>query len=129
MTKLLLVALGGAVGTSLRYGVGLGVARWLGTAFPFGTLVANVLGSFLLGLLMEAAPERPIFGVEARLVLGTGMMGGFTTYSSFNLETLRLAEQGEWGRCGLYLGATLVVCLLAGLGGIWLARSLRGPAG
>lgn len=129
MTKLLLVALGGAVGTSLRYGVGLGMARWLGTAFPFGTLAANVLGSFLLGLLMVAWPERPILGVEAKLVIGTGMMGGFTTYSSFNLETLRLAEQGEWSKCGLYLGATVLVCLAAGLGGIWLGRSLRGPAG
>lgn len=128
MWKLLLIALGGAVGTSLRYGISVGMARWVGTGFPFGTLAANVLGSFMLGVVMEAAPDRELAGVPAKLVLGTGVMGGFTTYSSFNLETLRLAEQGAWGRAGLYLGATLTVCILAGLGGILLVRSMRGPA-
>ncbi|HJL16670.1 MAG TPA: fluoride efflux transporter CrcB [Sandaracinaceae bacterium LLY-WYZ-13_1] len=128
MWKLVLIALGGAVGTSFRYGVGLGMTHWLGRSFPFGTLAANVLGSFLLGVVMEAAGDREIAGVQAKLVLGTGVMGGFTTYSSFNLETIRLAEQGAWGRAGLYLGATVVVCVLAGVGGVALARSLKGPA-
>ena len=128
MTKLLLIALGGAFGTSLRYGIGVGMTKWLGQGFPYGTLLANVLGSFLLGLVMESVGEREVIGVQWRLVLGTGVMGGFTTYSSFNLETIRLAEQGAWGRAGLYLGATLVVCVLAGLGGVALARSIRGPA-
>ncbi len=128
MYKLLLVALGGAVGTSLRYGIAAGMARWLGAAFPYGTLLANAIGCFLLGVVMEAAPERQLFGVPARLVLGTGVMGGFTTYSSFNLETLRLAEQGAWDRAGLYLASTLLVCAVAGFSGIALVRSLRGPA-
>jgi fluoride exporter len=126
--RLLLIALGGAVGASLRYGVGVGVSRLAGVGFPFGTLAANLLGSFLLGLLMEAAPERPIAGVPAKLVLGTGLLGGFTTYSSFNLETLRLAEQGQVGRAALYVGVTGVACLLAGAAGMGLARSLRPPS-
>ncbi len=128
MTKLLLIALGGAVGTSLRYGVGVGMTRWLGAGFPFGTLAANILGSFLLGVVMETAGDRQLAGVPVKLVLGTGVMGGFTTYSSFNLEALRLAEQGAWGRAGGYLGVTLLTCLLAGVGGIVLARSIRGPS-
>lgn len=125
MIKVALIALGGAVGTAMRYGISVGVLRWLGPGFPFGTLLANVLGSFLLGVVMEVSGEREIAGVQAKLVIGTGVMGGFTTYSSFNLETLRLAEQGAWGRAGLYLGATVLVCLLAGLGGVALGRTLR----
>jgi len=128
VTKLLLIALGGAVGTSLRYGIGVGMLRWLGSAFPYGTLTANILGSFLLGVVMESVGDRELAGVQLKLILGTGVMGGFTTYSSFNLETIRLAEQGAYGRAGLYLGLTLVVCLVAGVGGIALARSIRGPA-
>jgi len=123
-----MIALGGAVGTSLRYGIGVGMTRWLGPSFPYGTLAANVLGSFLLGVVMEAAGQREIAGVQAKLVLGTGVMGGFTTYSSFNLETLRLAEQGAFGRAGLYLALTVLACLAAGLGGVALARGLKGPA-
>ncbi|GAB5548309.1 MAG: CrcB family protein [Sandaracinaceae bacterium] len=125
MIKVALIALGGAVGTAMRYGISVGMLRWLGPGFPFGTLAANVLGSFLLGVVMEVSGEREIGGVQAKLVIGTGVMGGFTTYSSFNLETLRLAEQGAWGRAGLYLGATVLVCVLAGLGGVALGRSLK----
>lgn len=126
MWKLVLIATGGGVGTALRYAIGVGATRWLGASFPWGTLAVNVIGSLALGVVMEAAGEREIAGVQARLVLGTGVLGGFTTYSSFNLETIRLAEQGAWGRAALYLGATLLVCLLAGVGGVALARSLRG---
>ncbi len=126
MWRLLLIALGGAFGTALRYGVGLGMTRWIGAAFPWGTLVANVLGSFCLGVVMEAAGQRELLGVSLKLIVGTGMMGGFTTYSSFNLETIRLAEQGAWGRAGAYLGVTVVTCFVAGFSGVALARTLRG---
>lgn len=126
MWKLVLIAAGGGAGTALRYVIGLGATRWLGTGFPWGTLAVNVIGSLLLGVVMEAAGEREIAGVQAKLVLGTGVLGGFTTYSSFNLETIRLAEQGAWGRAALYLAGTMIVCLIAGVGGVALARSLRG---
>ncbi len=126
MWKIVLLAAGGGLGTALRYAVGLGATRWLGVGFPWATLAVNVLGSLLLGVVMEAAGEREIAGVQARLVLGTGVLGGFTTYSSFNRETIRLAEQGAWGRAIVYVLATLLVCLLAGVGGVALARSVRG---
>lgn len=125
MLEVVLIGVGGALGTLMRYGVGVSMTRWLGDGFPFGTLAANVLGSFLLGAVVEAIGTRELSGVRLKLVLGTGVMGGFTTYSSFNLETLRLAEAGEWPRAGVYLGATVLTCLLAGLAGIALVRSLK----
>ena len=124
MWNVVMIALGGAVGTAMRYGISVGMLRWLGPSFPFGTLLANLLGSLLLGVVMQLGGDHEIAGVNAKLVLGTGVMGGFTTYSSFNLETIRLAEQGAYGRAGLYVGATLVVCLLAGWGGVALARAV-----
>lgn len=124
---LLLVAGGGAIGTALRYGVALLLVREdVRAAFPWATFAVNVLGSFLLGLAAEALAERRIFGVDARSVVGTGMLGGFTTYSSFNLETLRMIEAGEHGKAGLYVGATLVACMVAGLLGVIAGRALRG---
>ena len=128
MLKLLFIALGGALGTSLRYGLGVGMTRWLGPSFPFGTLAANVIGSFLLGVVMAAAGEREVAGVRWTAVLGIGVLGGFTTYSSFNIDVIRLAEHDEWGKAGLYLTATVIVCLFAGLGGLMLGRSMRGDA-
>lgn len=123
------VAIGGALGTLMRYGVTVGMARVAGVAWPFGTFTANVLGSFALAFLMELAPRRSLAGVDVRLVLGTGLLGGFTTYSSFNLETLRMAQQAGWGRASLYVAATLVVCFVGGFVGYVLARWVRGDAG
>jgi len=116
----------GGLGTLLRYGAGLAAARWLGIALPFGTLLVNVLGSFALGLVAEALPKATLVGTDARLVLGVGLLGGFTTYSSFNLETLRLAQRGELGLAAGYAAATFVICLVAGLAGLTLGRALAG---
>lgn len=126
MWAIVMIGLGGAAGSVLRYLLSLGATRWLGATLPWGTLAANVIGSFALGVLMELSGERRIAGVQARLVLGTGVLGGFTTYSSFNLETLRLFEQGAVVRGGAYLLATILVCMLAGFAGIALARALKG---
>ncbi len=122
----LLVALGGGVGSALRYGVNLASIATLGVWLPFGTLIVNVVGSFVLGVVMEALGGRTLGGVDLRLVLGTGVLGGFTTYSSFNLETIRLWEQGAHGRAAGYAIATFVVCLAAGYLGLALARALKG---
>lgn len=123
---LLLVALGGAVGTSLRYGLALLGERWLPEAwFPWGTFAANVLGSFLLGWVFVAAEGRTLADVDLRLVLGTGVMGGFTTYSSYNLELIRMLADGETMRGATYLLATILVCLAAGFAGLALGRLLR----
>lgn len=121
----LAIALGGALGTALRYGLNVATVAWLGPALPYGTFAANVVGSFLLGIVMEVAGGREILGTDARLVLGTGVLGGFTTYSSFNLEAIRLAEQGAWARAGGYVGATVVVCVIAGIAGVAAARALK----
>lgn len=126
MTTALLIAAGGAVGTLLRYGVGVGLAQWLGAGFPYGTLAVNLLGSLVLVALMETAPELPLLGVELRLLVGTGVLGGFTTYSAFNFETLRMVQQGQVGKAALYLVATLIGCLMAGWLGLSLGRTLRG---
>lgn len=125
MWKLAAVALGGALGTALRYGVNIGMVRTLGPTFPWATLTVNVVGSLLLGVVMELSGTREVGGVSAKLVLGTGVLGGFTTYSSFNLETLRLFEQGAHTRALVYAVGTLALCLLAGLGGVVFARSLE----
>lgn len=122
----LAVAVGGAAGSMLRYALGLLAATVGGPDFPFGTFAANVLGSFGLGLVFVVGEGHTWLGVDARIALGTGAMGGFTTYSTFNLEMIRYAQEGMVGRALAYGALTLVVCLLAGLAGIAAGRALRG---
>jgi fluoride exporter len=119
------VAVGGALGSMLRYALGLLAATVGGPDWPFGTFGANVLGSFGLGLLFVLGEDHTLLGVDSRLLLGTGAMGGFTTYSTFNLEILRYAQEGMALRALAYGAATVLVCLLAGLGGLALGRALR----
>jgi CrcB protein len=119
VTRVLLVALGGALGSVLRYLTGVGVARLAGLAFPWGTLLVNVVGSFAIGL----AAAR-LAGVELRLFVITGVLGGFTTYSAFNEETLAAWRAGSPGVAVAYVAATVIVCLVAGLGGAALGRAL-----
>lgn len=119
-----LVALGGAFGALLRYGLSLGAGVLFGSGWPWGTLLANVIGSFALGMVMELGEGRAIFGVDARLPLGVGLLGGFTTYSSFNLEVIRLAEQGLATRAIGYVATTVFVCAVCGVLGVMLARTL-----
>jgi CrcB protein len=94
--------------------------------FPWATFTANALGSLGLGLVFVLAEDRSLFGADLRLLLGTGVMGGFTTYSAFNLETIGLMQSGGWGRAALYMGGTVVVCLIAGALGLIIGRAIRG---
>ncbi len=94
--------------------------RLFGAAL-WGTLAVNLLGSFLLGVLVPIA-LRGALSDQMRLVLGVGVMGGFTTYSTFNLEVLTLAQQGNGAHAALYALGTLVGCLAAGAAGLWLGR-------
>lgn len=126
MSRLLLVCLGGAAGSGARYLVGIGLGRWLGTGFPWGTLAVNILGSFLIGAVMDLGLRSGVIPADLRLFLATGVLGGFTTYSSFNHELLGYAERGAWAAGALYLGATVAACLAAGLLGITSARLLAG---
>jgi CrcB protein len=121
------VAIGGAAGSCLRYWVSLLLGPFtVGQGFPWATLTANVLGSLGLGLVFVLGEGRTMFGADVRLLLGTGVMGGFTTYSAFNLESIGLMQNGAWGRAALYMGGTVVVCLLAGALGLIVGRAIRG---
>lgn len=119
-----LVCLGGALGTGARYLVGTWAARTFGPAFPFGTLIINATGSFLIMLLMGLSLEKGLISADARLFLTTGVVGGFTTYSTFNYETLRLFAEGSRAFSLLYLGGTVFGCLVAGLLAFGLLRLL-----
>ncbi len=124
MTRLLLVCLGGAFGTGARYLFGAWAVRAWGARFPFGTLAINVLGSFLLVVITYLSMQQRLFSADARVILGTGVMGGFTTYSTFNYETLRLFQEGALGAGLAYLLLTVGGCLLAGAMGVLVARAL-----
>jgi CrcB protein len=121
-----LVALGGAIGSVARYGVGALAAQLFGPAFPFGTLLVNISGSFLIALVMHIALTGSAISVELRIFLTTGIMGGYTTYSSFNYETLALLNQRAYGLAGLNLFGTVVGCMLAGILGLAAGRALAG---
>ncbi|ALK07844.1 fluoride efflux transporter CrcB [Blastochloris viridis] len=113
--ELLLVAVGGALGSVARYGCSGLAARWVGESFPFGTLAVNVLGSFVIGLVAAfAIPEGRLFlSANTRLFLMFGLCGGFTTFSSFSLQTLNLVRDGEWLWAGANITASVVLCLAA----------------
>jgi fluoride exporter len=118
MQNVLLVALGGAVGSVARYGVGVAAARWFGLAFPWGTLAVNVIGGLAIGVL---AARVPADDDNLRLLVGTGLLGGFTTFSAFSLETVRLMEQ-QPGLAALYALASLVLSVGACWMGLQLGR-------
>jgi CrcB protein len=121
------VALGGAAGSCLRYWVSLMLGpATVGHGFPWATFTANALGSLGLGMLFVLGEGRSWFGADLRLLLGTGVMGGFTTYSAFNLESIGLMQNGSWARATLYMGGTVIVCLGAGALGLIVGRGIRG---
>jgi CrcB protein len=116
------ICLGGAVGTGARYLLSGWMLRLLGAAFPYGTLSVNVLGSFILGALMQLALTTSILSPTLRLALTTGAMGGFTTYSTFNYETVRYFKDGAVLFGVLNILVMVFACLLAGLLGLVVAR-------
>ncbi|HVK75135.1 MAG TPA: fluoride efflux transporter CrcB [Kofleriaceae bacterium] len=126
MIRLLVVCLSGAIGAGVRYLVGLWAAGRLGTAFPYGTLCVNLAGCFLIGLIMQLSIELTNFPPTLRLALTTGFLGGLTTYSSFNYETLALAGNGATRLALLNLGVTVGGCAIAGVLGLLLGRWLVG---
>ena len=110
-SSLLSVALGGALGASARYLTYVGVMRLHGPGFPLATIVANVLGSFLMGVLIVVLARKG--GNELAPFLMTGLLGGFTTFSAFSLDTLTLFERGDVGLAGLYVGLSVGLSLAA----------------
>jgi CrcB protein len=125
MNQLIVIALGGAFGSVARFLVSSGVYHWLGRGFPYGTLAVNVIGSFLIGLLAETLIlQRVTFALEYRAAVLVGFLGGFTTFSSFSLETLYLIEQGALSKAAVNIALSVVVCLLATWLGLLVGRSL-----
>src|SRR5579884_1199708 len=114
MIRFLTICLGGAFGTGARYLLGTWAVRNWGERFPFGTLAINAIGSFLLVVILILGTQGRVLSPSTRVVLGTGVMGGFTTYSTFNYEALRFLQQGAYGAAAAYVGATLFGCLAAG---------------
>ena len=127
MTRLVLVALGGAFGSVLRYLVANAAVAWMGPTFPWGTLAVNLVGSFLIGLVQSLAVESLVISEEARLFLAIGVMGGLTTYSAFSYETVRLAETGAWPQAWANVLVTTAACLALCLLGLTTGRLLIAP--
>ena len=124
MTRFLLVCAGGALGSGARYLVGTWAAGAWGTGFPWGTLTINLAGSFLIAVVMVLGLETGWVGPDLRLFLAVGVLGGFTTYSSFNYETLALVQRGHPGLAAAYVAATLLGALVTGSAGLIVARFL-----
>lgn len=127
MDRLLLVCLGSALGGALRYAASLLAVRLFGPAFPLGTLAVNLAGCFLIALVLELATATTWVSAHARVFLVTGVMGGLTTYSSFNEETLALWRQGDLALATLNLGVTIVGCVVFGVLGFATGRALAAP--
>jgi len=109
------VAIGGALGSVARYGCTGLVARLAGITFPWGTLLVNVLGSFVIGVLaaLASADVKPFVSGDVRAFLMVGVLGGFTTFSSFSADTLNLARSGAWVEAGANVLGSVVLCLAA----------------
>ena len=121
---LLFIACGGAIGAVLRYGASLGVYSLLGRGFPYGTLFVNVTGSLLMGVLSIVMLERFNVGPEWRAAILVGLLGSFTTFSTFSIETLNLLEQGDIMRAMANMAISVIVCLIAVWLGVNLGRQL-----
>ncbi|HEX5012099.1 MAG TPA: fluoride efflux transporter CrcB [Planctomycetota bacterium] len=125
-SRLMWVCLGGAAGTAARYWLSGWIPQVLGPAFPWGTLLINGLGSFLIGGVMHVGLATELLSPTLRVALAVGVLGGFTTYSTFSFETLRLVQEGSWGTALLYVSATVLGCLLACALGFSAAKALVG---
>lgn len=124
MSTLLSVAAGGAIGASARYLLGLGMVRLVGFGFPWGTLMANVLGCFLMGVLIELMALRWTVHQDLRAFLALGVLGGFTTFSSFSADFANLVFRHDYLNAGLYFFASVFVSVAALFAGLALVRAL-----
>lgn len=124
MQMLISIALGGAVGAVARHFLSARIMNLLGSGFPYGTLVVNVLGSFIMGLLIMALATRLNISQEWRGFIVVGVLGGFTTFSTFSLETALLIERGTLMQAALYVGSSVIVSIGALFVGLWLGRMM-----
>lgn len=124
LPSLLLVAVGGALGSVLRFGVGRWAIALTGPGFPSGTFVVNIIGGFLMGLLAGWLARFGDGGEELRLLLGVGVLGGFTTFSAFSLEVYNMITRAEVALAAAYAMSSVAGSVLAVLAGVWVMRSL-----
>lgn len=124
MRHLLLAAAGGAMGAGARYLVNVSFMRWLGPGFPWQTLTVNVIGSLMMGFLIEALALRYQGSLDLRTFLTTGLLGGFTTFSAFSLDFAVLIERKQELAAGLYLAASVGLSILALFAGLHIARMI-----
>jgi len=121
---ILYVAIGGAIGSVFRYLIHVSISNWLNNPFPAATLVINVTGSFLMGLLMGwLTKAAPAYANELRFFLAIGVLGGYTTFSSFSLDAIRLMEQGKLLQMLVYVAGSVVVSLAGLAAGIYLIKA------
>ena len=124
LKQLLLVAAGGATGAACRHLVGIACMRLFGAGFPWGTFAVNVLGSFAMGVLVELLARRFNMSMELRLLLATGFLGGFTTFSSFSLDAVGLFERGATMAAFAYVVGSVLIGITALFAGLALVRAL-----
>ncbi len=120
--RLTLIAIFGAAGTLARYGLQGVVQIRMGNTFPYGTLLINLTGCFLLGLIGQFTLNRMVISPDWRVAIAVGFFGGYTTFSSFGWETAKMLEEGSWFRAAAYVGASVFAGLLLSVAGIRLAN-------
>lgn len=125
MTNLLAVAAGAAVGAVARYALGAWITARVGGAFPYGTMAVNLIGCLLIGVILTLAAEHVKISQTMRLFLVTGLLGGFTTFSSFGYETYSLILRGQWPAAAAYVSLSVSGGLLF----VWLGATLVTPLG
>jgi fluoride exporter len=120
---LLAIAIGGALGSLARHFLSAGIYNVTGTTFPWGIFVVNVLGGFVMGLIVELGALKLNYSAEMRAFLTTGVLGGFTTFSTFSLDAALLIERGDWMLAALYVAGSAILSIVALFGGLALVRA------
>ena len=124
MLKYLLVGIGGCLGSILRFWLGSYIGSKMGTRFPYGTFVVNITGSFLIGLVLALLTARTQWSANWRYLIPIGFIGGYTTFSSFEFETLRTMQDGRIGLGLLYVATSVIAGLVAVWGGMIAGRAI-----
>lgn len=124
MNMLLAIFIGGGAGSVTRHYAIQFMTKLLGDGFPYGTLFVNVLGSFIIGLLVEALAEKFNASLELRALMVTGFLGGFTTFSAFSLDFFKLVETDQYAAAGAYALLSVAISLAAVFAGVWMVRAI-----
>ncbi len=124
MNMLIAIAVGGGIGALGRHFLSSAVMALFGSAFPWGIFIVNILGGFLMGLIVELGALKFSYSIELRAFLTTGLLGGFTTFSAFSLDASLLIERGDWMGAMLYVTGSALLSIVALFAGLWLVRSL-----